>query len=255
MRRSLAIMENDLALVRLDPLLWVILIATPVIVMAFEKPAFAPLLRSEGYPFANGAEQAVPGLAVTFAFFNVTFAGIAFFREHIWSTWDRLRAQPVSSREILIGKLVPAFLLVCVQQAVLFIVGAGLFDFHSRGPVGALALIDLAFITWVIAFAFLVVAYATTFQQVLGIANLGAIVCGGFGGGLTPIPLLPSWSTDLAHFTPTWWAMRAFNKVVLQGQGVDAIGRSLLMLFVSAGVLAFVAALRFRLNDRKGGTL
>jgi ABC-2 type transport system permease protein len=255
MRRSVAIMRNDLALLRLDPLLWVVLLAIPIVVMTCRKPAFKPLLQADGYAFANGSEQTVPGLAVTFGFFNVTFLGIGFFREHIWSTWDLLRTMPVRGHEILLGKIIPAFFVICLQQALLFVLGVVVFGFRSQGPAIAIFVVDASFVLWVMAFGFATLAYAKTFQQVLAVSNLGAIVCGGLGGGLTPISTLPDWTHTPAHYTPTWWAMRAFNKVILDGQGLEAVGRSVLVLLVAAAVLFVVGLARFSLNEPKGGTL
>ncbi len=255
MRRSAVIAANDFALLRKDPLATIILIVMPFVVMGFVKPAHAPVLREEGYGFANGAEQVVPGMAQLFAYFMVTFAGMAFFREHIWNTWDRLRALPVKPREIIVGKVVPAFLIICTQQLILFSAGSLLFDLDVRGSLLALVLVVLAFAIWLMAFILVTVTFCRTFQQVLAVANAGAVLFAGFGGALTYIETLPGWAQAIAPVTPTYWAMDGFNSVFLDGEGVGGVAVPLAVLLGSAVVMFVLFALRYRLEAEKGGTL
>src|SRR4051812_34056360 len=104
-------------------------VVMPLVVMVFLQPTFRLALKQSGYPSANGAEQAVPGVAVMFSFFLVGLVALAFLREHGFGTWDRLRASPASSGQIILGKLGPLAVTAAVQQATLFgvgIIGAGL---------------------------------------------------------------------------------------------------------------------------------
>jgi ABC-2 type transport system permease protein len=254
-RRTAAIMRNDLDLLRYDPLATIVLIVTPLLVMAFLKPAYGPVLHDQGYAFANGSEQIVPGMAVFFALYMVTFLGLAFFREHIWSTWDRLRASPVRSHEIVIGKIAPNFGVLVAQQTVLFLAGVLLFGLDVRGSVLALAAVALAFILWLIAFAFAVTSYCRTFQQVLAVSNLGAILFSGIGGALTPIDALPGWADAIAPAFPTYWAMRGFTDVLLDGEGLSGVAPEVGVLLGASALFWVLAAVRFRLDDPKGGTL
>jgi ABC-2 type transport system permease protein len=255
LRRTRAIVQNDLDLLRYDPLATIVLIITPLLVMAFLKPAYGPLLHDQGYGFANGSEQVVPGMAVFFAIYMITFLGLAFFREHIWSTWDRLRASPARSYEIVIGKLAPNFAILVVQQAVLFGAGVLLFGLEINGSVVALAAVALSFVLWLIAFAFAVASYCRTFQQVLAVSNLGAILFSGIGGALTPIDSLPGWADAIAPGFPTYWAMRGFKDVLLDGEGLGGVGPEVAVLLGAAALFWVLAAVRFRLDDPKGGTL
>src|SRR3954452_4061139 len=120
MSRTAAIARNDLTMLVRDATAPIILVVMPVVIIAFFKPAWAPVLRSEGYPLANGAEQAVPGTAVMVSVFMVNYAGLGFFREFVWATWDRLRSMPVKPVEVMVGKITPIFLLLTVQQVLLF---------------------------------------------------------------------------------------------------------------------------------------
>jgi len=249
------IARNDFALLRRDPLPATLLVVMPLVVMAFMRPAFRPVLQAEGYPVANGAEQVVPGITVMFAVFVVTFAGVGFFRDHIWGTWDRILSAPLPGRTIMLGKLTPALTLILLQQLLLFGAGTLFFDLHVRGSVAGLALVDLAFAAWLLAFSFASVAYSKTFQQLLAISNVGAIVLAGLGGALTPLKTLPSWAQTISPATPTHWAMTGFNRVILHGRAFSSAVVPALVLLGFAALFAVLGALRFRLDEPKGGTL
>src|SRR5207249_2306156 len=124
-----------------------------------------------------------------------------------WGTWVRVLSAPITGRAVLAGKLMPAVALIVSQQLVLFAFGYLFFGFRVHGSVGGAVLVDLAFCAWLLAFAFLSVAISKTFQQVLAISNLGAILLAGIGGALTPLKTLPGWALAISPVTPTHWAM------------------------------------------------
>ncbi len=207
-------------------------------------------LFAEGHVQATGAEQAVPGLTVTFSFFLVGFVGLVFFREHGWGTWDRLRAS-AGRREILIGKLVPVAVVAALQIAVLFLVGWAGFGMRVKGSLLALGLLCAALPACPLALGLAVVAFARTLQQVNVMANLGTVVLAGLGGALVPVSLLPGWAGRLAPAFPTYWAMRGFRAVILDGHGVGAVLLPIGMLLAFAVVLTGLAVARFSFEASK----
>ena len=122
-RRLGVILAHELRLAARDPLAVMVLVVFPIITMAFLKPAFRAALEQSGFPHANGAEQVVPGQAVVGAFFIVSLTTFAFFSEFGWMTWDRLRASPATSLEIVLGKAIPRVAMVLAQFVV--VLGAG----------------------------------------------------------------------------------------------------------------------------------
>ena len=139
-RRLGVIAGHELRIVRRDPLSFMVLIAFPIIIIAFLKPAFRPTLVQSGYVHANGAEQVVPGQAAMAAFFLVALVTFAFYSEHGWATWDRLPRQPATSLEIVLGKALPTAAMGFTQLVVLFGAGVLVFGLHIRGnPDGARA--------------------------------------------------------------------------------------------------------------------
>ena len=247
-QRSQALARHEGRMLRRDPFPIAVLVVMPLVIIAFFRPALALALFSEGFVHANGSEQAVPGVAVTFSFFIVGFVGLAFFRDRGWNTWDRLRGA-ASVNEIVTGKLLPIGVTALVQLAVLFGAGFLIFGFRINGSPAALVLLCVALPICPIAFGVALVAVARTLQQVNVVANVGTVVLAGLGGALVPLALLPAWAAAIAPLTPTYWAMRGFRSVVLER---GSVGSVLLPIGVLLGFAAASAAVAmWRLSSER----
>ena len=164
-RRLGVILVHELRLAARDPLPVMVLIVFPVITMAFLKPAFQPALAQAGHPHANGAEQVVPGQAAMSAFFVVSLMTFAFFSEYGWGTWDRLRASPATSLEIVLGKALPRVAMAMAQFVVILVAGVLVFDLHIRGDVVALVPLVAVFSISLVLLGVAVTAICRTAQQ------------------------------------------------------------------------------------------
>lgn len=249
--RSGALVRNELRLLRADPSFFIINTVSPLVVMAFLKSSFRATLAAEGHPGVNGSEQAVPGMAVMFALFLMGSVGIRFFQEHSWGTWDRLRASRASTLELMVGKVTVPLLQVTIQLTVLFVAGGLLYDLHVAGSVLALALVAGGFCLCVVTLGLLFVVLSRTVDQLNAFSNLSAFVMAGIGGALAPIAALPDWARAVAPAAPTYWAMRGFRDVILDGAGVgDVIGGTAVLL-TFALVFGVVFVVRYRVDQPK----
>lgn len=250
-RRSLALVRHELKALVDDPGSLVFLLIMPLLMMALMKPLFGLSLQAEGFPGANGAEQAVPGMAAMFATFTASFAGFTFFREHGWRTWDRLRASQATTPDIMVGKLAPTFLIAVVQIGGLFLLGVILFDLVIAGSTAALGMITVAFSLSMLSFGMAITALSRTSLQLNTFANLFGIVFAGVGGALVPLAVLPAWVQNVARFVPTYWAMDGFLDVILGGAGMPDVIVPTLALLIFTVVFTAVAAVKFRFEESK----
>nr|AKA59393.1 ABC-2 type transporter [uncultured bacterium AB_162] len=249
-RRSFAIFRNELRILAGDPAPMIVFIAMPLVLMAFMEPVVDGALAasSEG---ASGADHVVPGMAVMSAFFFAGATALAFFREHGWGTWDRLRSSPASGLEILTGKFVLGFASVLVQILVLFTLGGLIYGLEVRGSVTALALVSALVAITVVTVGVALVSACRTIQQVNAVVNLGALGFAGFGGAFTPVTMLPGWMEDAAPATPTYWAMEAYRSIIVDGEGWSAIAGPAAMLVAFAALFTVIALSRLRFEDAK----
>lgn len=249
--RTAVLFRQNVALLLRDPAPIVLTTAMPLVLIAFLKGTGAAVLRQQGLTGTNGAEVVVPGQVVMWAFFGVAFLATAFFSEHRWGTWDRLRASAARPVEVLVGKMLPSTLLVLVQMSVLFAIGVVVFEMRISGSIAGLALMVVVSTSFMTALAMLMVATLRTANQVMALVNLGAMVFAGIGGAFAPIEALPGWARTVAPASPAYWMIDGFRGVVLEGASLTATLRPAgVVLAMTAGVFA-VALARFRFTDEK----
>lgn len=251
LRRSRAIVANEFRIAFDDPGTVVFLLVIPLLMMAFLRPVFRLALNAQGFAGANGSEHVVPGMAVMFVAFGAGYTGFAFFREHGWGTWERLRASRASSLDIMVGKLIPTLVISALQIVILFALGSALFDLQIRGSVVALIAVSLVLAVCLLGFGMVVTALSRTAQQLNTFGNIGSMLLITLGGSLAPLSAMPEWAKAAAPFTPTYWSMEAYMDIVLEGAGVsDVLAPIGVMLLFSVGFGA-VAVWRFRLEESK----
>jgi ABC-2 type transport system permease protein len=251
LRRVRTILAHELRLAARDPVTIMVLVVFPIITMAFVKPAFRAALQQSGYPHANGAEQVVPGQAVMSAFFIVSVTTFAFFSEHAYRTWDRLRSSPASSIEIVVGKAMPRIAMVVAQLVIVLGAGVLLFGLHFSGDAVALAPLIFSFAVTLVLLGVAITALAHSAQQASAVAFAGMVLFGAIGGALVPLSVLPHWAKPFAPVTPTYWAMRGFNSVILDGRGWGAMVAPVAALAVMSVVFTAVALRKLRFDATK----
>jgi ABC-2 type transport system permease protein len=252
-RRALIVSLNDARLLCRDLATLVTAFVVPLFVMLMFEPVAGVALRHQGEQHATGAEQVVPGTVCMFGFFVVVVVCFAFFWEHGWGTWSRLRIDARSSQSIVVGKLVSPLGVALVQFVVFVGFGLAFLDLRIHGSVLFFGLVGLAYALCMVAMGLAVAAISRTIQQASSIGYLSMVSLGILGGSFVPISLLPSWVQRIAPATPTYWGMRGFRSELLSGGDTWSALSSILMLVAFASAFICVSALRFRVTDDKIG--
>jgi ABC-2 type transport system permease protein len=230
--RIAAIARHNLIIRRRDPGQMISYIAMPMILMLVLKPIYIRVV-------SGGDVQVVTGLLVMFSVFAIAIAGNSILVERHWQTWDRLRQSRASATEMLLGKTIPIFVMMLLQQSILLVYGClviGIPIPHS------IALVALAIVVW--AFSLLAVGAAlSTVARSLGelgvISDVGAMVLSSMGGSLVPLSIMPGWAQAAAHVSPGYYALRML-KAAINGDtsGVLIPAAVLFALGVVAGTYA-----------------
>jgi ABC-2 type transport system permease protein len=249
-RRLLIISRHQAKLLLGNPGALVIFVIIPLLTMVIMKSTQKSALLGAGYRHVNGAEQAVPGFTVMFAFFWLVFVGRTFFAEHSWGTWDRLQMM-ASTTEVVIGKLLPSFIVITVQMIALFVIGDLVLGMNSKGSMVALLIVAPALALCVLALTFALVSFTTTMSQMDASSNLLMLVFASLGGALALTTSLPQWAQTISPAIPSHWAMQASTDVILKGDGFGSVIGSVGILLAFAAVFATLAAIRFRPTDHK----
>jgi ABC-2 type transport system permease protein len=249
--RSRTLMRQNWELLMADPAPIVMLFAMPIVMMAFMQGTSKAVLLNQGYQNVSGAELVVPGMAVMFAFFGVGYIGTAFFAEHGWKTWDRLRASEASTVEIVLGKILPSALLMLIQLVGLFVFGVVVFGMNIHGSLLGVAIMMVACIVVLVAFSILLTAVLKTANQAMAVVNLAAMVLAGMGGAMAPVDVLPDWARAIAPLSPAYWMLQGFRDTVLEGKGVEATVVPVAVTLLFAVVMAGIGFAKFSMTDEK----
>jgi ABC-type multidrug transport system permease subunit len=174
----------------------------------------------------------VPSYTVMFAFFLVLTVGWLFVAERRQGTLKRLRAAPLSKTQLLLGKLVPCFLLSLLQGFLLLAAGKVVFGMSWGTRPGMLAVVVVATSLAAMGLALLVAALARTETQVAVYGTLLVLVLAGVSGCLMgDREMMPPTMQEVSLFTPHAWALTAYRQLLtVPDPNMELVGESCAVL-------------------------
>jgi hypothetical protein len=195
----------------------------------------------------NTFDQNVPGFSITFLLLGMLLGiSLALLDERDWGTFARLRATPTPLAAVLGAKLTARFVVGVVQMALLFAVGR-LFFGVSLGPEPwALALPTVGIVAAGAAFGLVVAGIAQSREAVLPLGSIAILTMAAAGGCWWPIDLEPGWMQSVARAFPTFWAMDAFNDLMIRRQTASAVTTATLVLLAYAAAYLVLGLMLFR---------
>jgi ABC-2 type transport system permease protein len=193
----------------------------------------------------SATQQSVPAYTIFGVFFISLTLATSFVRERVDGTMMRLLVSPVSRPALLLGKLLPYYLVNLVQIALMFTVGVALFGVDLGDPV-ALAVVSLALAGASTGLGLLIAAFGRTEAQVGALAVSSSLTLAALGGMMVPSFVMPRLMQGLALVTPHAWALQGYHDVMLRGAHVAAVSLEVMALVGFAAVFFVVAVLRFR---------
>ncbi|MDE2440036.1 MAG: ABC transporter permease [Betaproteobacteria bacterium] len=192
----------------------------------------------------SSVQQNVPAWLVFAMFFVVIPISAILIVERQQGTLQRLASLGLPFRMVLLGKLLPFFIVNQIQAVLM--VGVGMFIVPIFGGEALVMPQGIGLLHWwlvaaavslaAVACALLVASLAKTTQQATIIGGVGNILMGAVGGIMVPKFMMPAAMQTLAEFSPMAWGLQGFHTVMLRHGGFVAILPSLLPL------LAFAAA-------------
>jgi len=204
-------------------------IAVPDLELLLEAPLPGAALTVEevgvggGPVTVNTFDQNVPGFSVTFLLLGMLLGvSLGLLDERDWGTFDRVRALPVPTGHILLGKLASRFMVGTAQMVLLFVAGRLLFGI-SLGPQPWALLLPIVGISFAgTAFGVIVAGLARSRDAVLPLGSVAIVTMAAIGGCWWPIDLEPQWMRTVALALPTTWAMEAFNDLMIRSRPAAA---------------------------------
>ena len=188
----------------------------------------------------------VPGLmGVILLMTMMLFTAVAIVRERERGNLELLINTPVSSTELMVGKVAPYVLIGLVQLAIILGVGQLLFDVPIRGSILDLYIAGSAFIAANLALGLLIsTATHTQFQamQMTVFILMPSILLSGF---MFPFDGMPVAAQYLGEVLPTTHFIRLTRGIMLRGAEIGEMMTELVYLIGFTLVAMTIAALRF----------
>ncbi|MFJ8473588.1 ABC transporter permease [Kitasatospora sp. NPDC094011] len=238
-RRTAVVARHAAVLLLREPGTVIAYAVMSIVLMTVLRPVYERL----GSPDGPAINQQAAGLAVMFTLLALDMAGQTLLSERTWRTWDRLRTSPAGPAAVLLGKALPLTAVFTLQQAVTFGFAAVAFDFDLAAGSWRLTVMVLAWALCVSCCGLALGAWVRTQGQLAAVSDIGALGVTCLSGCLVPLFVLPHWVSDVARFSPGYWASRGFQAAVTGDRGVflEALGITLAVSLLALGIAALRA--------------
>jgi ABC-2 type transport system permease protein len=230
----------------------------------FERSKTAPLVivektkpeaLGEAVEYPNWVQQNIPGYTIIMVFgLAVTTAGSIYNEKRVGS-FRRLLASPISKASLLVGKMLPNFIMALVLIVVIFAVSILFLPLLGLDPVTlgndplALVVLSLVLALCSTAFGVLIAAVTRTEEQMGALGNVGVWLLGFLGGCLLPPFLLEFIGLSaISKVVPHYWAITAYQDLMVRGQGLADIAPQLLALLAFSAIFFAIGLWRFRFD-------
>jgi ABC-2 type transport system permease protein len=198
-------------------------------------------------PEKRTAVQIVPALiGVILSMTMVLFTSGAIVRERERGNLELLIATPLSSLELMVGKLLPYMVIGLIQTSIILLVGLALFDVPVVGHLLDLYAAALLFILSTLGLGLFVSTLAQTqFQafQLAFVTLLPSILLSGFMFPFEGMPTVVQW---IAQVLPLTHFNVIIRGVMLRGADLPELWPQIVKLVVFLAVMLLIAVARFK---------
>ena len=203
---------------------------------------FNPQLKSRNF--------IIPGLTgVIMMAICALMTALSVSREKETGTLEQLISTPISSMELLLGKLLPYVMVGLVDLAL--VVGAGvlIFGVPFRGSYLQLLLISLVFLTGTLSWGLFVSVISKSQLQASQIAVLSAFLPSFLlSGFIYPIENMPVALQVITFIVPARYFVEILKGLFLQGVGFSVLWPQVLALVIYAVVIFNLARRKFSMR-------
>ena len=195
------------------------------------------------FKIPTAVQQSVPAWLVFSMFFVVIPLSNTFIAEKNYGTLLRLQSMNVSTGLLLVGRLLPFFIVNLIQVVLMILVGVFLVplaggDALTMGDSYAgLLLITTAVSFSSISLALLVAAVAKTTEHATTIGGVLNIILAAIGGIMIPKFVMPHFMQTLSVVSPMSWGLEGFLDIFLRNGNVLDVLPEFLLLFIFGVVM------------------
>jgi ABC-2 type transport system permease protein len=198
-------------------------------------------------PELESRDYMVPGILVMLVTMICTMlTGMAVVREKEMGTLEQLLVTPLTSRQLIAGKLIPFAILAIIEICIAVPLALVWFGLTFAGSFLLLLGCSLVYLLAALGGGLLASTVSNTQQQAMFtiwfVTVFGFLTCGYF----YPIENMPHWIYVLTYANPLRFFMTITRGIFLKGAQFTDVVPSLIPLFIMGTVTFVTAVLRFR---------
>lgn len=206
-------------------------------------------------PELKSAYMFVPGvIALIVMIVAAMMTSVTLAREKETGTLRLLTVSPLKGRTIVLGKVLPYFMLTAINAALIMLLGTLVFGMPCYGSLWGVALLCALFILAAIGLGILISSLVKTQQSALTSSLLGlflpTMLLSGFIFPLDNMPVILQW---VCRAVPATWFIEGIKGLMLKGQPVVDLWLPLTVLGGMAIVLVGLALWMFARKNRPNG--
>ncbi|MDE0545223.1 ABC transporter permease [Microbacterium sp. C7(2022)] len=185
---------------------------------------------------------AIIGLIVTFIGTIITSIGLV--RERESGTLEQLAVMPLRSTGVILGKIMPYFLLAAFDLVLIAVLGIWLFDVPFVGNVWVFALGAAIFLFAVLGIGLLISSVSQTSGQAIQLAMMTLLPQILLSGMIFPLDAMAAGVRWIGYLLPLTYFTMISQGVMLRGAPLDSLWLPLTVLTVMAIVIFGLAVFR-----------
>ena len=202
-------------------------------------------------PRMKSSYNFVPGImGMIFILICAIMTSVSIVREKETGTMDLLLVSPIRPISILIGKLVPYFILSCVILAIMLTMAYTVLGLPISGSIFAVITVSLIYIVVSLSIGLLVSALVDNQVSALIVsAMLFMVPVIMLSGMIFPIDNMPVPLQGVSCIIPARWYISAMRKLMIQQLGFEEVLTEVLVMVGMIGILLVAQLGKF--NSKK----
>lgn len=193
-------------------------------------------------PQMKSAYNFVPGImGLIFILICAMMTSVSIVREKEVGTLEVLLVSPVRPIKIILAKMVPYFLISCINLATILLIARYLLDVPMSGGMGGIITISIIYLILSLMLGLLISTIASS--QVIALlvsAMVMMLPMMMLSGMVFPIENLPTVLKPLPYIVPARWYIEAIRKLMIMGLPFSAVlkevGILIFMTFAFMGI-------------------
>ncbi|GLY81656.1 transport permease protein [Actinoallomurus iriomotensis] len=196
----------------------------------------------------------VPGLAgLILAFVGTVITSLGVVRERQAGTLEQLAVMPLRPWDVIIGKIIPYFLVAAADLTAIVVIGRLLFGVPFAGNVGVFALGAMLFLLVTLGMGVLISTVSQNQGQAIQLALMTLLPQILLSGLIFPLSSMAAGVRWISYVLPLTYFVRLSRAVMLKGTSITGLWQPLVLLALLGVAVLGLAVLRFRRDLAPGG--